>query len=73
MVLAGSVPALRFSIRIDSIELWGAGRGRLAPHKKFHSGRIWISDDGRRIPLRAEVDIFIGSVFAELVKLKPPL
>ena len=70
-VLGGSVPALRFSIRIDSIELWGAGRGRLAPHKKFHSGRIWISDDGRRIPLRAEVDIFIGSVFAELVKLKP--
>jgi hypothetical protein len=51
----------------------GANIGRLAPHKKFRSGRVWISDDSRRIPLKAEVDVFIGSVFAKLVKVSPPL
>jgi hypothetical protein len=45
----------------------------LAPHKKFRSGRVWISDDARRLPLRAEVDVFIGSVFAELAKVSPSL
>jgi hypothetical protein len=32
-----------------------------------------MSDDARRIPLRAEVDVFIGSVFAELVKVSPSI
>jgi hypothetical protein len=32
-----------------------------------------MSDDARRLPLRAEVDVFIGSVFAELVKITPAL
>ena len=39
----------------------------LEPHSKFRSGKIWISNDAERIPLRAEVDIFIGYVFAEIV------
>jgi len=30
-----------------------------------------MSDDARRLPLRAEVDVFIGAVFAELVKITP--
>jgi hypothetical protein len=32
-----------------------------------------MSDDARRLPLRAEVDVFIGSVFAELSTLTPAL
>ncbi|MBE2205852.1 MAG: DUF3108 domain-containing protein [Chthoniobacterales bacterium] len=38
----------------------------LEPHGKFRSGTVWLSNDADRIPLRAEVDIFIGYVFAEL-------
>lgn len=67
------IRAIRFSVRIQSIETQGPGIGRLAPHKKFRAGRVWMSDDERRIPLRAEVDVFIGSVFAELVKITPSL
>jgi hypothetical protein len=67
------IRAIRFSVRIQSIETQGPAIGRLAPHKKFRSGRVWMSDDDRRLPLRAEVDVFIGSVFAELVKITPPL
>jgi hypothetical protein len=73
MVLGKKVSAIRFSVTIQSIEIQGPAIGRLAPHKKFRSGRVWMSDDKRRIPIRAEVDIFIGSVFAELVKITPPL
>jgi Protein of unknown function (DUF3108) len=39
---------------------------QLKEHKLFKSGRGWISDDDKRIPLRIEADIFIGYVFAEL-------
>jgi len=73
MVGKKKMPAIRFTVRIQTIELEGDHKGRLAPHKKFHSGRVWMSDDARRLPLRAEVDVFIGAVFAELVKITPPL
>lgn len=72
-VLGKPIRAIRFTIRIRTIELFGEQKGRLAPHKKFHSGRVWLSDDARRLPLRAEVDVFIGSVFCELEKISPPL
>jgi hypothetical protein len=39
---------------------------QLKEHKLFKSGRGWLSDDDKRIPLRIEADIFIGYVFAEL-------
>jgi hypothetical protein len=67
------VKAIRFDLRIQTIETMGPNIGRLAPHKKFRSGRVWMSDDSRRLPLKAEVDVFIGSVFAELVKIAPSL
>ena len=38
----------------------------LKEHKLFKSGRGWLSDDDKRIPLRIEADIFIGYIFAEL-------
>lgn len=63
--------AIRFTVRIWSIETLGESAGRITPHRKFRSGRIWMSDDARRIPLKAEVDVFVGSVFAELAKLDP--
>lgn len=72
-ILGKKTRAIRFSIAIQSIETQGPQIGKLAPHKKFRSGRVWMSDDARRLPLRAEVDVFIGSVFAELVKITPAL
>jgi hypothetical protein len=70
-VMGREVKAIRFDLRIQTIETTGANIGRLAPHKKFRSGRVWMSDDSRRLPLKAEVDVFIGSVFAELSTLTP--
>jgi hypothetical protein len=72
-ILGKKTPAIRFTVRIQTIETRGPNAGRLAPHRKFRSGRVWMSDDARRLPLRAEVDVFIGSVFAELSTLTPAL
>ena len=72
-ILGKKTPAIRFSIRIRTIQTMGEHRGKIARHKKFHSGRVWMSDDSRRLPLKAEVDVFIGSVFAELKKISPTL
>ena len=66
------VPSVRFGIGIQTVTTSGPEIGRLAPYKKFRSGRVWMTDDARRLPLRAEVDVFIGSVFAELAKVSPP-
>jgi hypothetical protein len=38
----------------------------LQPHRKFRRASIWVSDDSDRLLLRAEAQIFVGSVFAEL-------
>ena len=72
-ILGKKTPAIRFTIGIQTIQTEGSLIGKLAPHRKFRSGRVWMSDDARRLPLRAEVDVFIGSVFAELAKITPGL
>jgi len=72
-IMGEKIRAIRFTIAIQTIETMGPNIGRLAPHKKFRSGRIWMSDDACRIPLKAEVDVFVGSVFAELVEINPVL
>ena len=58
-------PVIRASLGIESIEKDYS----LKPHKKFQRGTVWVSDDELRIPLRVEVKVFIGSVFAELVEV----
>ena len=70
-ILGKNIRAICFTVKIQTIRTREPDLGRLAPHKKFRSGRVWMSDDGRRLPLRAEVDVFIGSVFAELSKITP--
>lgn len=57
---------IRASLGIESIEKDYS----LKPHKKFQSGTVWVSDDELRIPLRIDVKVFIGYVFAELVDVK---
>lgn len=56
-------PVIRASLGIESIEKDYS----LEPHSKFQRGTVWVSDDDLRIPLRIEVKVFIGYVFAELV------
>lgn len=58
--------AIRLALEIDRIEKDYS----LSPHKKFQQGTIWVSDDDLRIPLRIEVKVFVGHVFAELAEVQ---
>lgn len=61
-VHAGAYPAIKLDLQLQKV-----GKDlQLEPHKKFRRASIWVSDDNLRIPLRAEAQIFIGTVFAEL-------
>lgn len=61
-VPAGTYNAIKLDLRLDKI-----GKDReLKPYKKFRRATAWISDDGDRIVLRIEAQVFVGTVFAEL-------
>jgi hypothetical protein len=58
------------AIKLD-LQLHKVGKNfELEPHKKFRHATVWVSDDANRIPLRAEAQIFIGTVFAELQSVR---
>jgi hypothetical protein len=57
---------IRCSMEID----WIDKDYTLKPHGKFHRGTVWVSDDELRLPLRVEVKVFIGHVFAEMAEVK---
>ncbi len=59
--------AIRMELRVQKIEVKKKRPVGLVPYQRFRSGTVWISDDELRVPLRAEVGIFIGSVTGELV------
>jgi hypothetical protein len=59
---------IRLSLAIDRIN----DDYSLSPHKKFQSGTVWVSDDELRLPLRVEVKVFVGHVFAELAEIRAP-
>lgn len=65
-VRAGKYDALKFEIHLQKItpEL------TLLPHSKFKRGFAWLSDDDKRILLRVEAEIFVGSVWMELQSIK---
>ncbi len=68
--IAGSLrDALRLDIKIQSVNTKKGNA--LEPHRKFRSGTLWLSNDADRILLRAEVQVFIGYVFAELAAFHP--
>lgn len=62
-------PALRLEFRLKKILTARGQPPELASHGKFRKGTVWLSDDADRIPLRAEVDIFVGFVYAELARI----
>lgn len=65
-VHAGTYNAIKLDLRLQKI-----GKNlELEPHKKFRRASVWVSDDTTRIPVRAEAQIFIGTVFAELQSVR---
>jgi len=65
------VPAGEFdSIRVD-LRLWKiTGDLRLETAPKCKHAVVWVSDDADRIPLKAQADVFIGSVWGQLEEVK---
>lgn len=61
--------ALRLDLKIQSVNTKKGNA--LEPHRKFRSGTLWLSNDADRILLRAEVQVFVGYVFAELTSYTP--
>lgn len=59
---AGTYNAIKCDLKLAKV----GKNNELKPHKKFRKATVWVSDDADRILLRAEAEVFIGSVFAEL-------
>lgn len=65
-VRAGTYSAIKFDLQLSRL-----GKNlELEPHRKFRRATIWVSDDADRLLLRAEAQIFIGTVFAELQSVR---
>jgi hypothetical protein len=65
-VKAGDYPAIRLDLKLEKI----MPDMTLVPHGKFKRATAWISDDSDRLPLRMNAQIFVGSVWVELVKVE---
>lgn len=57
-------PAIKLIFKLQKIDTKEGAH--LVQHKKFRNGTVWLSDDQDRIPLRSEVNIFVGFVYGEL-------
>ncbi len=68
-VQAGNFPA----IRLDLSLAWVDKNLALQPHENFRRASGWISDDRNRLLLKIESDVFIGSVWGELVRFTPSI
>ncbi len=65
-VKAGSYPAIKMDLKLQKVN----GQMKLEPHGKFKRATGWLSDDQDRLPLRMNAQIFVGSVWVELVKVR---
>jgi len=63
-------PALRLSLDIRQLEVNRKIPTKAVSYAKFRSGKVWVSDDDLRVPLRAEVRIFVGFVYGEMTGLE---
>ena len=61
-----NVPALRLSLDIRQLEVKNKRPDKAVSYAKFRSDTIWVSDDALRLPIRAEVNVFVGFVYGEL-------
>lgn len=67
-VKAGEFAAIECSLKLEKIKK----DGTLEPRKGFKSARAWISDDANRLLIKAESEVFIGSVSVELEQVTFP-
>lgn len=58
--------AIRLDLEIRQISTEEDSEGELIEFSKFKAGRVWLSDDEQRLPVRAEIDTFVGYVYGEL-------
>ena len=61
-VAAGTFNAIKLDLQLKKV----GKNGELEAHHKFRRGTVWVSDDADRLVLRIGVQIFVGTVFAEL-------
>ena len=61
-VNAGEFAAIEVSLTLEKIRK----DGTLEPRKGFKSAHAWISDDANRLLIKAESEVFIGTVDLEL-------
>lgn len=64
-VKAGTFDALAVELRLRA--LGGTDEERAEEEAKYRKICIWFSDDERRLPVKLECEVFVGSVYAELV------
>ncbi len=65
---AGEFAAIECTLKLEKIKK----DGTLEPRKGFKSARAWISDDANRLLVKAESEVFIGSVSLELEQITYP-
>lgn len=62
-----AIKTIKMTFQLQRID---SKRGNvLVAHEKFRKGTVWVSDDENRLPVRAEVEIFIGYVYGELAAI----
>src|SRR5437764_634479 len=61
-VRAGAYNAIKLNLGLKRI----GKHFELEPHKKFRGATIWVSADTERLIVRADAQIFVGTVFAAL-------
>lgn len=69
-VMGQSRPAIRLSMKLRKIEVKSKQLKRLVKYEKFRGGEVWLSDDELRVPLRAEMSIFVGFVYGEMTSFR---
>ncbi len=67
-VKAGEFTAIECSLQLEKINK----SGLLEPRKGFKSAHAWISDDANRLLIKADSEVFIGSVSLELEQVTFP-
>ena len=67
-VKAGEFAAIECSLKLEKVKK----DGTLEPRKGFKSARAWIGDDANRLLIKAESEVFIGSVSLELEQVSYP-
>ncbi len=66
--VAGHYQAIECSIDLSKINK----KEELEPHKAFKSARVWVSDDKDRLIVKAEAQVFIGTVTLDLIHVSFP-